>query len=315
MCTLQPAHIKQYQEQLNLNKYPENLKQPYTNPALQQYIPKETQLHYMQKESQMHNYMQQKEQYSQYFPKYNVQHHQYQRPYTDSNNFLAHLNKIDPQMAQAIMNDPHLRDPHLRDPHLRDSQLSMYHSLDQNRPYQNQRMYRTPTIHNNPNFGHRSVHQSYNQGYNFKSNLPGSSDPYRIQQYQSSIPKFPLEQPLRNTSPRRSYQENLPFNYMSMSPKVSPSYQTCNQLEYAQHYQHRRPPHIQSDYYQQKNSFIENEINDSATTKSNSLKQYLENWNDEEMSSNINELAVRIFVTTIQNFLIIFWFFRYQMQD
>lgn len=370
MCsTIQQAQIKQYQDQMNLTKYQmDGLKQQYSTnntAAIQQYIP-----NYIQKEShhphqfhhQVHtNYgIQQKEQYqTQYFSKYQTHPHhptppppppppptQYQRTsYTESNNFLAHLNKIHPQMAQAIMNDPHLGDPHLRETHLRDAhlrdthlrdhqqlrethlrdtQLPMYH-LEQGRSsygghHQNQRLYRTSPMQNSSNFAQRSTiqpPQTLNQNYNYKT-TDGAA--YRFQQYTNtaatSIQKYTSnfdQSTIRSSSPsRRSYQDNLPFNYMSMSPKISPtsSYQNCStQLEYAQHYQHKRhSPHIQPDFYhhpnyhhqqqhhhQDKNTYLDNEvINENSTPKTNSLKQYLESWNDEEMSTNISEIAVRL---------------------
>lgn len=63
-------------------------------------------------------------------------------------------------------------------------------------------------------------------------------------------------------------------------------------MEYAQHYQHRRPQ-VPQDYYNHPNKILYNQSILSAqnenTPRSNSLKQFLESWNDEDLTGNINE--------------------------
>ncbi|KAF2880548.1 hypothetical protein ILUMI_25619 [Ignelater luminosus] len=315
LCSVPPQpHLKQYQDQMPLKQpYPDGAKQTYVEPTVHhQYISKESQINpFIQKQPQMHQYIQ-KEPYQQFIPKYSMQ-SQYPQPYaSEPNNFLAHLNKINPRMAQSIMNDTHLRDP----------QIPMYHTLDQSRTYpQPQRMYHTQSVHSSPTHGHRNISQPYNYpqpyNYNVKSGMQ-PNDPYnRIHQYQHNVPKYlseykmnaPMEQPIPNISPQRVYNESMHMNYAPMPPKISPNYPHCSQLEYAQHYQHRRAQ-INQEYYPHsayKSAYVQNPQvspegggSDTRTRKS-SLKQYLETWVEEDMSGNLPDIVVSNNLNDVEN--------------
>ncbi|KAB0791196.1 hypothetical protein PPYR_02996 [Photinus pyralis] len=261
----------------------------YPEPPLShQYIPKDSQIHpFLQKPSQMPQYMQ-KEPYQQFLSKYNMQ-NQYSQPYpSEPNNFLAHLNKINPRMAQSIINDTHLRE----------SQIPMYHNLDHNRPYpQSQRMYHPSSMPPNPAHSQRNLPPSYNYpqsyNYNVKPNIP-PVDPYS-RPYQHNVPKYLPEQPLPNISPQHLYNESMHMNYGPYpSSKLSPNY---SQLEYAQHYQHRRQlPHEYYTHPPFKDSFAQNpqlspeDLGAEPGSRKPSLKQYLESWVEENISGNLPEM-------------------------
>lgn len=297
MCTVQQqAHIKPYPEHINM-------KQPFSDtqydPNIHQYISKDSQIHpFASKESQMMYMSKQEGQYQhQYFPKYNLQ-SQYpsHRTYgAEPNNFLTTLNKINPRIAQSIMNDPHIRDP----------QVGMYPNIDQNRPYSTQRMYHHPqSMHTSPNYpGHSS--RNIPQGYNYPQQYPYKSpEGYnRLPQYPVAPPKYDtyklnshVEQPGRNVSPRRSYAENMSMsvNYPPITQKISPTYPQCGQLEYSRHYQHRRvplpmtsefyPQNYKSPYVQNPQMSPQNPESDTAIP-SNSIKQFLENWVEEDINT------------------------------
>ncbi|XP_018335369.1 uncharacterized protein LOC108744217 isoform X2 [Agrilus planipennis] len=287
-------NLKQsYHESLK-HPFSEQLKESYLDPNIpSQYIPKDTQLHPIHKEPQLYSYVPKEAALQQYISKYSIP---YSRPYTvEQNNYLAHLNKINPRMAQSIISDPHLRET---------AQVPLYHNADHVRPYAPmQRMYNhqppPPMTSNHPYPPHvnRNLPQhpySYQQSYNM--NVKQNPDSYRVP-YQPSMPKYmtPSEQPLRNCSPRRPFNDNVAvqMNYPPMAPKISsPMYPPCSQLEYAQHYQHRREqiPDFYSPVGAYKSSFISQSplaaemTGDSTNTKSNALKQFLESWVDEDMS-------------------------------
>lgn len=254
MCNspLQPHHIPMKQ-----STYPDPI------PLSHQYIPKDSQMYPFLQKQPVHQYIQ-KEPYQQFLSKYNMQ-SQFppQSPYNSQpNDFLAHLNKINPRMAQSIINDTHLRD----------TQIPTYNSLDQNRPYgQPQRMYHSPTAPCNPNNPQRNY--NYPQ-YNYKPNIsPG--DPYnRVHQYAS---KYVSEQ-------QRYYSDHM--NYAPFPP----NYQ---QLEYAQHYQHRRQ--FPQEYYlhpSYKGTYSQSpqDLNAEPGNRKSSLKQYLESWVEEDISGNVTDI-------------------------
>lgn len=321
MCAVQQSHLK-YPDHLNYKHYNETLKHPYGSQPMPQYMQKEPQvipymskeshMQYMQKEYMQKEYMQkellqkelmqkeymQKEhsQFSPYIPKLTMQ-NQYPRQLVEHNNFLAHLNKIDPQMAHSIMNDPHLR----TESHTREPQMSMYHGLDQSRPYQQpQRMYRTTAMPSGGNYPNRPIPQTYNQSYNFNMkhnlSLPMHPDPYRLPHYPHNMPKYAQEYKMdQQMRERRSYPPPEGVHYVPMPSKVSPTYGQCNQLEYAQHYQHRRPSQITQEYFAHQNKMsclsASGSEQEGVSTKSNSLKQYLESWNEEEVGGSGNDVS------------------------
>lgn len=291
MCTVQQqSHIKQY-EQLKQG-YPDAMKQAY-DANLQQYVPKEPVLPpYPQKESHLHPYQQ-------YYSKYNVH---CPRNYPghgqpETNNFLATLSQINPRMAQSIMNDHHIRE----------SQVGMYPNVDQTRGYQQRLYHPQPSMRTSPNYAapsHRGVPQAYNYPQQFSYKQQEAYN--RMAQYQLP-PKYEnykinpqMEQPPRSMSPRRSYHENMampPANYAPVPQKASPTYPQCAQLEYSRHYQHRRMP-VGSEYYQQgykpymQPHQLPPENPETAAVASNSIKQFLENWVEEDVNGTLPDIVM-----------------------
>ncbi|KAF5294327.1 hypothetical protein FQR65_LT10780 [Abscondita terminalis] len=201
---------------------------------------------YIQKDSQMYPFVQnkyvQKEPYQQFLSKYNMQNQFHPSYNSQPNDFLAHLNKINPRMAQSIINDAHLRD----------TQIPMYHHNSP--PFsQPQRMYHTPP---QKNYG---AAYNYQPQYNYN----------RVHQYHHNSSKYAPDQ-------QRYYND---VNYAPFPPNYP-------QVEYAQHYQHRRQ-YPQDYYVHYKNSYSSEENQNSAesvATRKSSLKQYLENWVDEDLT-------------------------------
>ncbi|KAK5638741.1 hypothetical protein RI129_013036 [Pyrocoelia pectoralis] len=296
LCSVAPqSHLKQFQDHIPM-KQSTYMEPPFTH----QYIPKDSQIHsFLQKQSQMPQYIQ-KEPYQQFLSKFNMQ-NQYPPPYSsEPNNFLAHLNKINPRMAQSIINDTHLRE----------SQVPVYHNLDHSRSYpQPQRMYHPSSMPSNPAHPPRNLPPSYNYSqsynYNVKPNIP-PGDPYN-RPYQHNMSKYLPEQSLPNISPQHLYNESMHMNYGPYPPKLSPNY---SHLEYAQHYQHRRQ--FPQEYYTHpsyKDSFAHNPqlspedlVSDSAAgPRKPSLKQYLETWVEENISGNLPEMVTPSALADMEN--------------
>ncbi|KAF5279901.1 hypothetical protein FQA39_LY18199 [Lamprigera yunnana] len=258
-------HLKQFPDHIPMkqNAYPDSPSIPH---------------HYsfLQKQPQMHQYIQ-KEPYHQFMSKYSMQNH-FSQPYnSESNNFLAHLNKINPRMAQSIINDTHLRD----------SQLQLYHNLEQSRSYPHQRMYHPSNVPSNPNNPQRNIDNYNYPQYNYKPNI-SPNDPYnRMHQYHH---KYVPDQ--------HYYNEHT--NYGPYPPNYS-------QLEYAQHYQHRRQ--FPQDYYPHpsyKGPFAQapqispvDIIPENGTRKS-TLKQYLETWMEED-GVNVTDIIAPSSTATAEN--------------
>ncbi|KAJ8953709.1 hypothetical protein NQ314_007319 [Rhamnusium bicolor] len=280
MCNVQQTHMKQpYPDHLNSQQsYP-----PDSNPhGHAQYLQKDPQVHPPYKPE------------SQYFPKepqYQQLPHQIQkynmptqiRKYPE-NDFLSKLRRIHPTMARSIMSDHHLQE----------SQPS-YQAMDQNRmyPHQNQRyMNYSSSMQSNPYPPSYMPPQHY-------SNYPASCSYTRPSQMG---PRFPsMNNHERSLSPRRGYTDNLPIppmNYTGLPQKISPNYSQYNSPEYAQHYQHRRPAMAPQEYYQQHcrttqylpHQMPSQEISENRVTVSDSIKQYIENWADEETASEMNQI-------------------------
>lgn len=281
MCSIQQQQQhKQYTEP--------TIKPPYPGPPIKQ--PYDTGLHpqmhhpYMQKESQMPPYMQKEMQYSpQCFQKFNMQPPQYGGNYVpESNSFLATLSKINPRMAQSIINDTHMG----------------YANMEQNHSYGHpQRLYQPP-LHTSPSYSAQTAHrniastpQPYScaQQYGYK---PPADTYNRLSQYQAA--NYKMEQGTHDLTPsRQPYRDNIPMpmNYATVPQKISPNYPQCAQLEYSQHYQHRRyqmPP----DYYPQnyKNQYIQSQdLSPIAPTEtavaSARMKQFWESWGEEEVET------------------------------
>ncbi|XP_017777620.1 PREDICTED: putative mediator of RNA polymerase II transcription subunit 26 isoform X2 [Nicrophorus vespilloides] len=196
---------------------------------------------YVHKESQMH-----------YIPKEPT----FPSPY-HMQNYKMQTNQYQRQYTNefqlALFNERHLQEPQL-----------YQQNMDQ-RMYQNQRMYRVP------NYRPQALNPTY-QSFNYKPNVQ-NPDSYRMHPYQQNMQNYKIPTGLdpiaRNISPRRVYPDNM--NY-----RQSPNNYNCNQLEYAQHYQNRRivPDYTTSKYPQMP------DIVPESNAKS-SLKQYLENWNDD----------------------------------
>lgn len=197
--------------------------------------------------------------------------------------FLSRLSRIDPNMARSIMGDYHLRE----------TQTS-YSALNQNRMYtQNQHLYAPPSVPSNtypPNYGMA-------QHYNYNSCSYKGADFTRNHQMNVTS-RYPTITPHID---RNQYTENLsmPMNYAPIPQKISPNYAQYNSPEYAQHYQHRRftqeyytPQHYRPTQYIP-NSQIHSEVTENRVPISDNLKQYIENWADEETVSEMNQMENR----------------------
>lgn len=257
MCSIQQQHLKQYPDPSLKPHYPGTSMKPNYDTGLH------PQMHpYMQKESQLPPYMQKEMQYSpQCFQKFNMQPPQYGTNYSpESTSFLATLSKINPRMAQSIINDPHIREASVG-----------YQNIEQNQHY-GQRLYPTSYQTNHRN----SVPQGYNcaQQYGYKP------DSYRLPQYQP--------QTTHDLSTRQPYRD-ISMNYAAVPQKISPNYTQCAQLEYSQHYQHRRYQ-MPSEYYPQnyKNNYIQNQdlppVTETAVPSAR-MKQFWESWGEDEVET------------------------------
>ncbi|KRT84394.1 hypothetical protein AMK59_605, partial [Oryctes borbonicus] len=291
MCSVQQGHMKPYhQEYQNYKQHYDGLKNyNHISGYKQQYHPHP----YLPKESQsLGGYPVQKEPAiphhasAQYLHNYKTSppaNYPRNYPRDTSNEFLANLNKIAPDMAQDIINDPHLRDPHLREP-----QYPMYPpSIDPNRIYQqqhHQRMYQraSPIQHPPQNYPQRNIPQNFNQYQMNQQRLP-PADHFRM--FQPHQRYGQVEQMPSNISPRQ-YHENI----MGFSPRISPNYPPCNQIEYAQHYQHRQMPMRQDFLPMAPNKSYNIEAHpeipeivpeDSLHQPKKTLKAFLENWREE----------------------------------
>lgn len=271
MCSIQQQHLNP------------SVKPPYSGTSMKQSY--DTGLHpqmhpYMQKESQLPTYMQKEMQYTQQcFQKFNMQPPQYGNNYVpESNSFLATLSKINPRMAQSIINDPHIRE------------ASMGYPQEQNLNYAHaQRLYSNqPPMHTSPGYqgGHRNPPQGYScaQQYGYK---PPSDGYNRLPQYQTA--NYEIGKATHDLSPRHNIP--MPMNYAAVPQKISPNYPQCAQLEYSQHYQHRRyqmPP----DYYPQsyKSSYLQNQdlppvVAAETAVPSARMKQFWESWGEGEIET------------------------------
>ncbi|XP_018561554.1 uncharacterized protein PFB0145c isoform X3 [Anoplophora glabripennis] len=281
MCNVPQPHMKQgYPDQLNNQ-------QPYgTDPNLHphaQYLQKDPQVHPSYKpESQYYPKEAQYQQLPPQMQKYNMP--PQMRKYPTENDFLSKLRRIHPTMARSIMSEHHLQESQ-----------SSYQPMDQNRiyPHQNQRyMNYTAPMQNNP----------YPHGYmppQPYSNYPPSCSYTRSPQMPQ---RFPSTNPHeRSISPRRTYTDNLPIppmNYTAIPQRISPNYPQYNTPEYAQHYQHRRGPVAPQEFYPQPcrttqympHQMPQPELAENRVTVSDSIKQYIENWADEETASEMNQM-------------------------
>ncbi|XP_045468726.1 uncharacterized protein LOC123676671 isoform X2 [Harmonia axyridis] len=281
-------------QQSHLNKaYPE-----HQFNGQQNYTPEMSMHHqYMHKEpqsSQMHSSYKPE---SQYIPKEGVFNHQippflkYNIPQSRNyvpldNSSLAPFQRMDPHLARSFMNDHH---------HMREFPTE-YGPMEQSRMYaQKQRYYPTPLPPSNstypPNYPHRNIPA---QQYNYPScNYP------RTAQMNSAIGRYPMNVE-GNMSPRRSYPENIDMgmNFPPVPQKISTNYP--NYPAYAQHYQQRRTPAVPQEYYHHQQlphsrphaQYIPNhhpqEMPENHVA-SNNIRQYLENWAEEEPSTEIPE--------------------------
>ncbi|KAJ8917293.1 hypothetical protein NQ315_002311 [Exocentrus adspersus] len=259
MCNVPQQHMKQaYPDHINQQAYAE----PGMHHHAGQYLQKDPQVHPSYKpESQ---YYPAKESLYQQLPhqmqKYNMSPQMRKFP---ENDFLSKLRRIHPTMAKSIMSEHHLHE----------SQGS----------YQNQ-MY---------------AHQ--NQRYmNYPSALQNNPYPPRYTRTPQMQMRFPSTNPHeRSISPRRGYSDNIPINYAAIPQRISPNYAqyTAPPPEYAQHYQHRRGP--MQEYYPQAcrtgqympaHQMAQQELPENRVTVSDSIKQYIENWADEETATEMNQV-------------------------
>ncbi|KAJ8984164.1 hypothetical protein NQ317_017816 [Molorchus minor] len=224
-------------------------------------------------------------------PKYSMPPgHAQVRKYPSENDFLSQLRRLNPSMARSIMSEHQMQES------------QPYQSMDQNRMYQNQRYMNYPSgLQGSPYSSH-----GYMPPQNY-GNYPPSCSYTRPPQM---APRFPAMNPHeRSMSPRRRYSDNLPINSMNyggLPQKISPNYPQYNAPEYAQHYQHRR---TLPEYYQQpcrSAQYLSHQINpqeipESRVTVSDSIKQYIENWADEETASEMNQIETnRLIKETIR---------------
>ncbi|XP_074034623.1 uncharacterized protein isoform X2 [Leptinotarsa decemlineata] len=278
MCNVQQPHMKQSFDHLNGQpSYPESNVHPHI-PSHAQYIPKEAQVHPAYKsESQYFHKDTQYQQLPHQMQKYNMP--AQVRKFPQGNDFLSKLRRIHPTMARSIMSDHHLQESQ-----------TPYQPMDQTRIYspQHQRYMNYPSMPNNPYPPGYMSSQSY-------PNYPASCSYNRSSQMGQRFSSINSQE--RSISPRRSYTESMAMNmnYGAMpSQKVSPNYSHYAAPEYAQHYQHRRAP-IGQDYYQQQcrpsqylpHQMAPQDISENRVTVSDSIKQYIENWADEDTASEL----------------------------
>ncbi|KAL3271110.1 hypothetical protein HHI36_021606 [Cryptolaemus montrouzieri] len=263
----------------------------------QQNFPPEMALHhqYMHKEPQgpqMHSPYKPE---SQYIPKEGGFNHQispflkYNIPQSRNygpldNSSLTPFQRMDPHIARSMMSDH---------PHMREFS-SDYGPMEQSRLYaQKQRYYPTPLPPSNstypPNYAHRNISS---QQYNYPScNYP------RTAQMNPSMGRYPINME-RSMSPRRTYSENIDMgmNFPPVPQKMSTTYP--NYPAYAQHYQHRRPTAVPQEYFhsqqhqhaRQHPPYIPSHHSQEVTENhvaSNNIRQYLENWAEEEPTAEI----------------------------
>ncbi|KAG5867564.1 hypothetical protein JTB14_017588 [Gonioctena quinquepunctata] len=205
------------------------------------------------------------------------------RKFPPGNDFLSKLRRIHPTMARSIMSDHHMQESQ-----------TPYQPMEQSRMYpsQNQRYTNYPSMQNN---------HPYPQGFMPSQPYPNYPTSCNYSRSPQMGPRFSsINSHERSISPRRGYPDNMgmPINYGVMPPqKVSPNYSQYAAPEYAQHYQHRRTP-IGQEYYQQQcrqtqylpHQMTSQEISEGRVTVSDSIKQYIENWADEETASEMNQM-------------------------
>ncbi|KAK9876046.1 hypothetical protein WA026_011156 [Henosepilachna vigintioctopunctata] len=292
---------KDYAELCNIPQQP-HLNKPFSDHQFngQQGYPTEMALHhqYMQKEPQGPQMHSPYKPDSQYIPKEGTFNHQispflkYNIP-PQSRNYghlentsLGSFQRMDSHIARSLMSDHS---------HIRDFPAD-YGAMEQGRMYaQKQRYYSAPMPPSNPtyppNYPHRNIPT---QQYNY----PNCNYP-RTAQVNSSMGRYPINMD-RSMSPRRSYPENLDIgmNYSSVPQKISSAYP--NYPAYAQHYQHRRPPAAPQEYYHHQQhphtrphpqympTHHPQEVGENHVA-SNNIRQYLENWAEEESTTEISQ--------------------------
>ncbi|XP_044762826.1 titin-like isoform X2 [Coccinella septempunctata] len=270
----------------------------------QQGYPPDMSMHhqYMHKEpqgSQMHSPYKPE---SQYIPKEGAFNHQippflkYNIPQSRNygpldNASLTPFQRMDPHLARSFMTEHH---------HIREFPTE-YSPMEQSRMYaQKQRYYPTPLPPSNttypPNYPHRNMTA---QQYNYPScNYPRSA------QMNTSMGRYAMNME-RSMSPRRTYAENMEIGmgFPPVPQKIQTGYP--NYPAYAQHYQQRRPPAVPQDYYHHPQQhphprahaqYMPNHHAQEMTENhvaSNNIRQYLENWAEEEPTAEIP--------TTIEN--------------
>lgn len=226
---------------------------------------------YAAKEAQMHGYKQE----SQYFQKNQfVDQMKYQMPTQmrkypgQENDFFSQLQKFHPSMARSIMSEHHIRETQMNYPPM--GQNGMYN--------QNQRYY--------PNAVQNYQANAYGiQPYNYGS--PQNCNYNR----QAQMGRFPPTMDRSLSPARRTAYPPEMVNYSPLQ-KISPSYHhQYTTPEYAQHYQHRRT-NMPQEYYQppqqcRNPQFMPTnnpavEVPENRVTPSNDLKQFIENWAEDE---------------------------------
>ncbi|CAH0549621.1 unnamed protein product [Brassicogethes aeneus] len=232
-----------------------------------QYLAKET-MHYKQQEAH----------YFQSQIKYNMPGQMKKYP-NQENDFFSQLQKFHPSMARSIMSEHHMRE-----------NQGGYPNMEQNRMYQQSQRY-YPNTMQNPNPYHANsygIPQHY--GY-VPQNCNYNSRQNPMPRFSSAGVPANME---RSISPRRTYPELM--NYNPAQQKMSPNYPPQYTPEYAQHYQHRRSHASQEFYNQQPRNpqFMPNaiqtiEIPENRVTPSNDLKQFIENWADD--NDNPSDIA------------------------
>lgn len=262
---------------------------------------------------------------SQYYKHASVHPQYHQRYPTEANNYLADLNKIAPQMAQSIMNDPHLRDPnqmYQASQGVFEAQRGSTYSSAASFQQQ-QRLYAaarpaSSTYNQKPPTGLYPPTNPIPRGYQLKSQS-STIDSYRnmhLYQGNPTVPKYPpqpdysKQMHLMDFS-RRQYPDSMHQLNYALPSKMSPtSYSQCaqQQFEYSHHYQQNRHavPTVPSEYHQMavKNAaYLHHEhqqlqmpdlVRDNTPKSSNSLKQYLESWNDEDLGGTADDSGVPV---------------------
>ncbi|CAH1118643.1 unnamed protein product [Phaedon cochleariae] len=324
MCNVAQSHMKQPYDIINsqqpyheANVHPHAQyipKEPQVNPAYKpesQYFPKEPPgqqypPQYASTTPHHHHPQQQQQQPQQQSPHQKYAQHQLPKYSPQGNDFLSKLRRINPSMARSIMSDHHLQE----------SQMA-YQSMEQRGMYtpQNQRYVNYTSIQPNP-YNMYPAHPaaaypayppscSYARSPQAAQRFPQHEravSPRRAYQedvssrraYQEDVSARRAYQ--EGGSPRRAYQEGgaMPPGYGAM-PAHPRQY---GAPEYALHYQHRRGAGpVAQDYYQHcrpsqyhQHQMSAQEMPEARVTVSDNIKQYIENWADEETASEMNQL-------------------------